>query len=79
MENKPKFRPNPKIKLMDQVREVLRYHHYTYHTEQTLLSMDSSLFEKQKIQFAFFLEGTGGSLRFGAESAEQIEDRKSVV
>ena len=33
--NKPKFRPNPGLKLMDQVREVLRYHHYAYHTEQT--------------------------------------------
>ncbi|SDU62664.1 integron integrase [Desulfobacula phenolica] len=35
MENKSKFRPNPKLKLMDQVREVLRYHHYAYRTEQT--------------------------------------------
>ena len=35
MENKPKFKPNPKSKLMDQVREVLRYHHYAYRTEQT--------------------------------------------
>lgn len=35
MENKPKFRPNPNLKLMDQVREVLRYHHYAYRTEQT--------------------------------------------
>jgi integron integrase len=35
MENKPKFRPNPNFKLMDQVREVLRYHHYAYRTEQT--------------------------------------------
>jgi len=34
MENNPKFRPNPSLKLMDQVREVLRYHHYTYRTEQ---------------------------------------------
>jgi len=33
--NKPKFRPNPGLKLMDQVREVLRYHHYAYRTEQT--------------------------------------------
>ncbi|PIU56994.1 MAG: integron integrase, partial [Chloroflexi bacterium CG07_land_8_20_14_0_80_51_10] len=33
--NKPKFHPNPKLKLMDQVREVLRYHHYAYRTEQT--------------------------------------------
>ncbi len=36
MENeKPKFTPNPKSKLMDQVREVLRYHHYAYRTEGT--------------------------------------------
>ena len=35
MESKPKFRPNPKLRLMDQVREVLRYHHYAYRTEQT--------------------------------------------
>jgi len=34
-ETKPKFRPNPDLKLMDQVREVLRYHHYAYRTEQT--------------------------------------------
>ena len=35
MENQPKFHPNPQLKLMDQVREVLRYHHYSYRTEQT--------------------------------------------
>ena len=37
MENKlkSKFRPNPKLKLMEQVCEVLRYHHYAYRTEQT--------------------------------------------
>jgi integron integrase len=35
MKNKSKFRPNPELKLMDQVREVLRYHHYAYRTEQT--------------------------------------------
>jgi integron integrase len=35
MENKSKFCPDPKLKLMDQVREVLRYHHYAYRTEQT--------------------------------------------
>ncbi len=38
MENKPKFRPDPKLKLMDQVRQVLRYHHYAYRTEQTYCS-----------------------------------------
>jgi uncharacterized protein YpiB (UPF0302 family) len=35
MGNKPKFKPDPKLKLMDQVRQVLRYHHYAYRTEQT--------------------------------------------
>ncbi len=35
MESQPKFRPDPKQKLMDQVKEVLRYHHYAYRTEQT--------------------------------------------
>ena len=33
-QNKPKFRPNPKAKLMDQVREVLRFHHYAFRTEK---------------------------------------------
>jgi site-specific recombinase XerD len=35
MENKPKFKPDPKLKLMEQMRQVLRYHHYAYRTEQT--------------------------------------------
>ncbi len=35
MESKRKFRPDPNLKLMDQVRQVMRYHHYAYRTEQT--------------------------------------------
>ncbi|MEA3387029.1 MAG: integron integrase [Patescibacteria group bacterium] len=35
MENKSKFTPNPKLKLLDQVRETLRYYHYAYSTEKT--------------------------------------------
>ena len=35
MESKIKFKPNPKYRLMDQVREVLRYYHYAYSTEQS--------------------------------------------
>ena len=34
MENKKKFRPDPDLKLLEQVRQVLRYHHYAYRTEQ---------------------------------------------
>jgi len=30
-----KFKPDPELKLMDQTRQVLRYHHYAYRTEQT--------------------------------------------
>jgi Phage integrase, N-terminal SAM-like domain len=33
--NKPIFKPAQKLKLMDQVRQMLRYHHYAYRTEQT--------------------------------------------
>jgi len=29
------FTPDPDLKLMDQVHQVLRYHHYAYRTEQT--------------------------------------------
>ncbi len=36
MENKRKFRPDPGKKfIMDQVRQVLWYHHYSYRTEKT--------------------------------------------
>jgi hypothetical protein len=31
---KPTCRPHPGLKLMDQVREVLRYYHDAYRTEQ---------------------------------------------
>ncbi len=35
MEKPLKFRPDPSLRLMDQVKQVLRYHHYAYRTEQT--------------------------------------------
>ncbi len=38
MENKKKFRPAHDLKLMDQVRQVLQYHHYAYRTEKTYCS-----------------------------------------
>ena len=44
MENKPKFKPDPKLKLMDQVRQVLRYHHYAYrHIAIELSGISSSI------------------------------------
>src|SRR5262245_23530499 len=33
----PIFVPNPKLKLLDQCRETLRFWHYSYRTEQTYL------------------------------------------
>ena len=30
-----KFKPDTSLRLMDQVRQVLRYHHYAYRTERT--------------------------------------------
>lgn len=38
MDIKIKFKPNPEYRLMDQVREVLRYYHYAYSTEQSYCS-----------------------------------------
>jgi hypothetical protein len=35
MENKEKFRRDPRLRLMGQVSQVLHYHHYAYRTEQT--------------------------------------------
>ncbi|WP_084417462.1 phage integrase N-terminal SAM-like domain-containing protein [Chrysiogenes arsenatis] len=35
MEKIHKLRPDPSLKLMDQVRAVLRYHHYAYRTEKS--------------------------------------------
>ncbi|MBI5590888.1 MAG: phage integrase N-terminal SAM-like domain-containing protein [Deltaproteobacteria bacterium] len=35
IKEKQKFKPDPKLKLMDQTRLVLRYHHYGCCTEQT--------------------------------------------
>ena len=35
MESKPKFRPDSTLRLMDEVKQVLRYHHYSYRTEKT--------------------------------------------
>ena len=33
--SKVKFKPDPKLKLMEQVRQMLRYHYYAYRTEKT--------------------------------------------
>src|SRR5437867_5230678 len=34
-QNRPALVPNPGAKLFDQIREVMRFHHYSYRTEKT--------------------------------------------
>ena len=35
MDSKKRFKPDPQLRLMDQVKQVMRYHHYAYRTEKT--------------------------------------------
>lgn len=35
VEKRPVLVPNPKARLLDQIREVMRFHHYSYRTEKT--------------------------------------------
>jgi len=34
MSNEKKYKPDPNLKLMDQIKQALRYHHYSYQTEK---------------------------------------------
>ena len=63
-ENKPKFHPNSNSKLMDQVREVLRYHHYAYRTEQTYCQWI--------IRYIYHFGGKTHPKRLGAKDVEQF-------
>ncbi len=36
--------PNPKARLFDQVREVMRFKHYSVRTEQVYLALDAAVF-----------------------------------
>jgi hypothetical protein len=44
MKNKPKFIPNPHLKLMDQIRETMRDSHYPHSTEKHIASEFYDLF-----------------------------------
>ena len=64
MESKTKFRPNPKLKLMEQVREVLRYHHYAYRTEKAYCHWI--------LRFIHFFGGKTHSLEFSTFDIERF-------
>jgi integrase len=49
------FVPNPKLKLLDQCREVMRFHHLAYRTEQTYLD-----WIRRYIVFCRGMAGPGG-------------------
>ena len=61
MESKKKFKPDPDLKLMDQVREVLRYYHYAYRTEQTYEPFPCRHYLLRKLSFRFAPRATGSS------------------
>jgi len=63
-EKKPKFRPNHKLKLMDQVREVLRYHHYAYRTEQTYCQWI--------LRYIYYFGGKTHPINLGAKDVESF-------
>jgi len=62
--NKPKFHPNPRLNLMDQVREVLRYHHYAYRTEQTYC--------KWILRYIYHFGGKTHPSKLGANDVERF-------
>ncbi len=64
MENTPQFTPNPELKLMDQVREVLRYHHYAYRTEQAYCQWI--------LRYIYYFGGKTHPQHLGARDIEQF-------
>jgi len=71
MENKPLFKPNPKLELMDQVREVLRYYHYAYRTEETYC--------KWILRFTRFFDGKKHPKDMGKAEIERFLSHLATV
>ncbi|MBN2034461.1 MAG: phage integrase N-terminal SAM-like domain-containing protein [Deltaproteobacteria bacterium] len=64
MENKPKFRPDSSLHLMDQVKHVLRFCRYAYRTEQTYCD--------RILQFVEFYGGKTHSKDMGKKEVEGL-------
>jgi hypothetical protein len=62
--NQPQFRPNPGRKLMDQVREGLRYYYYAYRTEQT--------YGQWILRYIHYFGGKTHPIRLGATEVERL-------
>ncbi|GAB4343125.1 MAG: integron integrase [Desulfobulbaceae bacterium] len=64
MENPRKFTPNPALKLMDQVRETLRYHHYALSTER--------LYCHWILQYIYFYQKKRHPREMGTQEVERF-------
>ena len=64
MENKTKFTPSPKSKLMDQVRETLRYYHYARSTEK--------IYCQWILRYIYFYDKKRHPKEMGAREVEQF-------
>jgi integron integrase len=62
MESKKKFKPDPTLKLMDQVKRVMRYHHYAYQVEKT--------YSKWIVRFIKFFEAKNHPKDMGKREIE---------
>ena len=75
MENKINFKPNPDYRLMDQVREVLRYYHYSYSTEQA--------YSAWIVQYVKFYGSKGHPKDMGKKEVDQflsyLTEKKNVA
>lgn len=71
MENKPKFTPNPDLKLMDQVRETLRYYHYARSTERT--------YSQWILQFIYFYDKERHPRDMGGREIERFLSHLATV
>jgi len=66
-----KFKPNPDLKLIDQVKEVLRYHHYAYRTEETYIQWI--------LRYIYFTGGTTHPKELGEREIEAFLSNLATV
>ena len=64
MENERKFIPDPELKLMDQVRETLRYYHYARSTEKSYCQWI--------LRYIYFYEAKRHPIEMGAKEVERF-------
>ncbi|MHC1745496.1 MAG: tyrosine-type recombinase/integrase [Syntrophobacteraceae bacterium] len=76
MESKGKFRPDPDLRLMDPVRQVLQYQHYAYRTEQAYCDWIVRLMECVRLRVKDLDSGRGLMMILAAKGAK---DRATLL